>query len=312
MNERPIIDYLLTQHVFSDLIQYTPIQGGASGAKLFLVVTSNGEYVLKVFSKSNPQNRNQYDNFKKELDFYQWNQHTNLSYIPKVHYQEEHKDFGLLLVMDKYQPITSDMWTLDLMKQAMDIGAQLHSIPLEKVTPLNLEFHPCEINWEDSKKAYEDWLVVLNSHPGEFDVTLLHNIYKNLDILCPILNREQKCLCHGDFHPENFLTDGSNLYLTDWQNVKIGKCIGDFSFFISRGQGMGIPMEFDSLLNYYYERLSHYLAQIPSKHSLMQEYHASTLLCTFSFWSLFLHDATSAQIAVHYNEMKDAYDYLVK
>ena len=135
---------------------------------------------------------------------------------------------------------------------------------------------------------------------------LLDVIYKNLEEACSVLNSAPQYVCHGDFHPENVLSDGKQLYICDWQGVNIGKCVGDISFFISRGLGFGIQINTEKLLAYYCERLSEYIGIEIEPGILQREHSASTLFVTFSFWADYLKNASYERVAKHFLEMENA------
>lgn len=126
-----------------------------------------------------------------------------------------------------------------------------------------------------------------------------------------MLNAEPHSICHGDYHPENILSDGKNLLICDWQNIGIGKGIGDISFFISRALGFGIPMDEDSILDYYCQQLSLYRNKPVDKEVLLKEKAAANLLTTFSFWADYLQNSPIDRVAPIYRGMVQSYEFLI-
>lgn len=310
MDIQTITAYLTQKGIFIKAVSALPITTGASGAKLWRVETGGKTYVLKHAHPSFHSDPGLIAGYRKEFEFYKLNESLRLPYLPKVVHAELHDEYGILLVMDCYAPIPHERWDTDLQKQAVDLCARLNSLDIGRLSGLNLHFNPTTINREFTEKAYEDWKFVLGQHKGRFDEALLDEIYRNIDMVCPVLNNEPHYVCHGDFHPDNLLSDGERLYLCDWQNVGIGKCIGDISFFIGRGIGFGIPMNPDELLDYYCAKLSEYKGMRIAKTTLLKEKHASTVLTTLSFWANYLKDCPAERVAVQFDDMADAYRHL--
>lgn len=301
-----IINYLSNKGIWKKAVSFEPITLGASGAKLFTVNDGTKKYILKMAHKSFHCDEEQLISYKKEYDFYQLNQTLQLPYIPKILYSEIHPEYGILLVMDCYKAITHEQWDLDLQKQAVDLCAKLNSLPVEQLAPLGIQWKLTQLDADFTRNAYQAWIDVINEHDERFDRKLLDKLYKNLGEVCHILNSAPQYVCHGDFHPENVLTDGEQLYICDWQGINIGKCVGDISFFISRGMGFGIQMDDEMLLSYYCERLSKYTGTNIDLELLHKERSASSLLVTFSFWAHYLKNAPYERVADHFYEMEAA------
>lgn len=306
MKINEIINYLTNIGVWKSVVSFEPITLGASGAKLFTVDDGIKKYVLKVTHKSFHCDEKHFKSYQKEYDFYQLNQTLQLPYIPKIIYSETHSEYGILLVMEHYQAIAHEQWNLDLQKRAVDLCAKLNSIPLEQVASLGLSWTPIQIEEDFTRNAYQNWINVINEHEGRFDCNILDILYKNLGEVCRVLNTEPQHISHGDFHPENILTDGEQLYICDWQGIHIGKGAGDISFFMSRGMGLGIHMDADILLPYYCERLSEYTGKHISLETIQKESNATTLLVSFSFWAEYLKNVPYERVAQHFYEMVDA------
>jgi hypothetical protein len=301
-----VLQHLTEENVWGKVVSYEPITLGAGGAKLFTVNDGVKNYVLKVAHESFLSEEGRFVSYRKEYDFYQLNRDLQLPFVPNILYAEEHPEYGLLLVMECYEAITHDQWDPELQKRALDVCAQLNCVPVETLEPLGVQWNPTQIDEEFTRNAYQNWLEVISKHEGRFDRNLLDMLYQNLDEVCTVLNSKPQYVCHGDFHPENVLWDGTNLYICDWQGIHIGKCAGDMSFFQSRGMGMGISMDADELLSYYCERLSEYKGVKIDPETIRKECSASALLTTFSFWAYYLKNAPYERVAEHFNEMVEA------
>jgi len=301
-----VMNYLTQKKIWKKVVSYEPITLGASGAKLYTVNDGTKKYVLKVAHESFHCNKEQLKSYWKEFNFYQWNRELHLPYVPEIVYAEAHPEYGILLVMECYEAISHGQWDLELQKRAVDLCAKLNGMPLEKLKPLGLNWNPTQIEEDFTRNSYRMWVEVLEEHEGRFNRKLLDTIYKNLGAVCPVLNSSPQYVCHGDFHPENVLTDGKQLYLCDWQGINIGKCVGDISFFFSRGIGFGIPMDEEVLLSYYCERLSEYKSMSIDPETLKKERSASNLLTTFSFWANYLKNASYESVYGHFHGMEEA------
>lgn len=307
MNDNSIFTYLELNQVFTNVVTYEPITIGAGGAKVYIVTDGEKKYVLKHMPKYLHTDKNIDNSYEKELHFYEFNESLRFPYIPNSIFHENSNEHGIVLVMDYYSPIKKESWNLNLQKQAVDLCAKINSIPINKIDPLKLQHQKIEINKESTQKSYQDWKFVLNQHKEKFEDKVLDEIYENIELVCPILNSDPYCLCHGDFHPENILYDGKQMFVCDWQGINIGKSISDISFFISRGRGMGIDMKEEQLLDYYCERVSLYKNKNIDKEILLKEKYASTVLCIFSFWAQYLKNSSFEKVAIQYNEMVDAF-----
>lgn len=301
-----VINYLTKRRVWGRVVSFEPITLGAGGAKLFTINDGVKNYVLKVAHESFQCDEEVLKSYRKEYDFYQLNLKLRLPYIPEIVYAEMHSAYGILLVMECYKGIAHEQWDVELQKRAVNLCARLNSMPAKQLEPLGLKWNPTQIDEDFTRNSYRDWVEVLDEHEGRFDRKLLDEIYKNIGAVCPVLNSAPQYVCHGDFHPENVLTDGEKLYICDWQGINIGKCVGDISFFLSRGMGFGIPMDAELLLSYYCECLSEYMGIRIEKETLQKERSASALLTTFSFWAYYLKNAPYERVAGHFYEMAEA------
>ncbi|MBQ4591356.1 MAG: aminoglycoside phosphotransferase family protein [Clostridia bacterium] len=305
MEIREILNYLFGRDVPAE-----PITVGAGGAKLWKITYKNQRYVLKHAHPSFSCDPEWFEGYHKEFEFYKLKESLRFPFLPNIIHAELHGVYGILLLMDCYESIPHEQWTPNDQMKAVDLCARMNSLDTALLSGLNLHFCKTVIDRNFTEKAYEDWKFVFGQHRGRFDEALLNEIYRNIDMVCPILNAEPYYVCHGDFHPDNLLTDGEQLYICDWQNLSIGKCIGDISFFLGRGIGFGIPMEADELLNYYCTKLSEYMGTPIDKTTLLKEKYASTVLTTLSFWAHYLRDCSAERVAVQFDDMVTAYKYL--
>lgn len=311
MNISEVLGYLSEKGIMMQVQSIEPITVGASGAKLFHITADNKRYVLKVAHESFHHNQNMQNSYLRELAFNQTVKHEEFPFIPKVIYAEHHPKYGVILVMERYSSIPYKDWTVTMQKKAMDVCAAIHSISPSRLESLHLQRDEVRINEADAYHSFLEWCSVMQEHEGKFSKQRVEEIYNNIEIVCPILNKKPHDICHGDFHPDNLLYDGNQIYVCDWQGINIGKGIGDFSFFITRGTGFGLELNEAELLEYYCERLSLYKGESVDKNTIWKERYAASLLTTFLFWAEYLHHSTWERVAEPYQEMLTAYEFLL-
>ena len=298
-----VIDHLKENKVFHNVDHVEKVNVGSGGAQLFMINDSGNEYILKTSSP------NIDPSLLKEYKFYAIK--NSFHFIPEIIHTENHLDYGVIIVMKKYKTIKHEEWDYNLQLRAIDLCAKLNSMNKDKFTDLGIELNLVTLNGGFLKNSYDDWKYIVNKHNGDFDMEIVNDIYKNLDIVCPILNNGYQYICHGDFHPENILFDNDgNLIICDWQNIKIGKGIGDISFFIDRAIGFGINVNTDKLIEYYCMCLSKYTNSVIEKDILLKEKSAAALLSIFSFWAYYLKESDKERIFSFYDEMVNSFRYL--
>jgi thiamine kinase-like enzyme len=142
------------------------------------------------------------------------------------------------MVSQKYTPLNPGEWSKDLQAQAAQLCARINAMNWNDISAVLQE----KDNPEDNGDTYpletslKDWRLLHKRFPDIIDASLLKSMYDNFH---PLQAHYEKLpipmnLCHSDFHPENFLTDGHNLIICDWQEIKIGRGIDDIAFFVSR------------------------------------------------------------------------------
>jgi hypothetical protein len=296
-----IIDYLNKTKVFLNVLSVEEIKTGRSGAKLFLVVDNGVKYILK----NAPHSKD----YVKELSFYIFNKEVNLPFAPETLYMENHVYYGILIVMYFYEPIKHNKWDKKLIDKAINLCVQINTFDLNKLGSLNLKYNNIIIDQRLAKQSCEAWKYIINQHNNYFDEKIIDDIYKKIDMICPILNEEPHFFCHGDFHPENVLLRGEELLICDWQNVNIGKGIGEISYFISRALGFGIKLNEDEMIEDYCKKMSEY--KKISKFTLIMEKNASTLFTTFLLWPNHLKNNSRERVSLIYNGMVKAFNNII-
>ncbi len=305
-----VLSYIGRQGVFCGDFSAERISAGASGSAVYAVADRCGKYILKASQDTGGKDAHQSSPFAREYAFHTLNRRLKLPFVPKVVYAEKSPLYGYLLVLERLTPITHSDWDEALLRKTADACAQLHSLDANLFADLHLRREPVRIDREATDSAYREWQAVLRRHEGAFQENMLTEIHTHLDVVCPVLNRGSFCICHGDFHPDNIVTDGKRIYIIDWQNISVGKGAGDLSFFLQRSDGFGIPTNSELLFAEYAERLSFYTGRQCDETTLLRESSASALLTIFTFWAYFLKDAPRARVETFFNAMTEAYKCL--
>lgn len=303
-----IANYLEKKGIFIDIISVTPINLGASGAKLIDVTDRKGHYVIKHTDPSLRENdSNILSSYEREMEFYSLFQENISLPIPKVIYIERNSDYGSIIVFLYYKQIEFSIWNKDLLLKAIDFCAKLHSLDTNLIKRFGFQFKHISPDSNELHNSLNEWHYVLNQHDGYFDKEILNTIHKKFNSICNILNSPPYNICHGDFHANNILLDNEDIVVCDWQCVGIGKGAGDISFFISRGKAEGIVMDEDNLIGYYCERLSNYTKTEINKGDIYYVINASTVFTSFMYWAYYLKNADLNTVSEVYNKMINSF-----
>jgi aminoglycoside phosphotransferase (APT) family kinase protein len=303
-----IVNYLEKKGIFIDIISATPINLGASGAKLIDITDRQGRYVIKHTNPSLRQNHNNMlSSYERELEFYSLFQQNIPLPIPKIIYIERNSDYGNIIVFPYYKQVEFSLWSKDLQLKAMDFCAKLHSLDTNLINKLGIELKYISPDSNELNNSLIDWNYVLNQHDRYFDKEILKSIFMKFSDICNILNGPPHNICHGDFHANNIMLNNEDIVVCDWQCVGIGKGAGDISFFISRGKAEGITINEDNLIDYYCERLSNYTKTEINKIDIYNVINASTVFTSFLYWAYYLKNADLNTVSEVYNKMVNSF-----
>ena len=306
IDSNKIIEYIKTIAILGNIDHYDDINVGSGGAQLFIVVDRKGDrYVIK------NSGLNKDSSLLKEYKFYEINRKNKFSFVPETIHTEIHSEYGVIIVMKMYKHIKYDEWDHNLQLKAVDLCAMINSIDKNYFFDLDLKQNLITLNEDFLLRSYKDWIFVINQHNVIHGEKIIDEIYKNLDIVCPILNNGNQYICHGDFHPENILIDNEDFIICDWQNVKIGKGIGDVSFFVDRAHGFGIHVDSEKIIDNYCLCLSKYIGKTIDKKNILQEQSAAALKNIFSYWAEYLKDCSWEKVYPLYQKMVNAYKLLI-
>jgi aminoglycoside phosphotransferase (APT) family kinase protein len=305
-----LLNHMTTQRVFCRITRAEEITSGGSGATLLDVTDDNGRYVVKTTFNAPYIHEERLKSYKREYDFYGVCRKQRIPFAPEIIHLEQHDDFGIIVVMTYAGPVRRDEWDMDRQLQAVDLCARLASLDIHLLRDMPMAFREMKIDPEFSRHSYREWLSVVRQHHGRLDETNIARIYENLDMICPILNAKPHHVCHGDFHPNNILSDGEHLVICDWQNINIGKCAADFSFFLKRGFNFGIDQNNDALFEHYANQLSLHAREPIDRSTLWKETCAATVHNSFLFWPHPLKNAGFERVKSIYDGMVRAFGEL--
>jgi len=286
---------LLYQHGISQSPP-SPITNGASGAFIFDV---DGKYIVK-YARKTGNDPKIFNMFVKEYDFYRLYSDICSDFIPDVIFQTANQE-EIFIVLRKYAVINHDQWNDDLIKRAMQLCARINSID---ATFQETNDYGSDYDVYPLTVSLENWLSVQNRFPDHIDASLLNAMYENFDAINSYAKQLPipKTLCHGDFHPQNFLMDGDKLIICDWQTVGIGRGISDVAFFISRGSDMGISMNKNMMIEEYHKSMKYVELS-----DLYKNVAASDFYVSFKFWAEYLLESDISRVLSIYNSMAESY-----
>ncbi|MBQ5311746.1 MAG: phosphotransferase [Oscillospiraceae bacterium] len=263
------------------------IKTGMSGAKVYDI---NDELILKYITRDSVD-AGVFDTYSREALFYRMKTAERCGYIPEV-LMAEVDDEKIVLLMNKYDhPVrSSDEETICAVMTAL---ARIHA---DRRT---VDTHDTAKLPSDAEiQQYADgWRSVLGEHDG-FDAGSIGSIAKRISGIAVWHDTEKKVLVHGDFHWDNLLVSKSGeMVVCDWQGVTVGGASGDISFFISRSEADGLPLDTDMVLGCYcraYEALTgeHTDAAVIKRHMA-----AANVMTSFMFWHNFLHGNSRERVA---------------
>jgi len=299
---------LLEQHGISKN-QPLPITNGASGAFVFDI---DGKYIAK-YARKPERDTKIYNMFVNEYNFYQLYSGKCYDFIPNVVFQTANQD-EIFIVMQKYTAINHNEWNDDLQKRAMQLCARINSINIDNFNTVlqDKSGYGSDYDTYPLTVSFENWRLLQNKFPEHIDAALLNSMYE--DFTAINLYAEQlpipKTLCHGDFHPQNFLMDCGKLLICDWQTVGIGRGISDVAFFISRGSDMGVPINQNMLIEEYHKSMLKFTDEKIELSDFYKNVAASDFFVSFKFWAEHLQSSDISRVLSIYNSMVNSYKIL--
>ena len=299
-----ILKYLVNKKVVNENAKINKLNKGGSGANLFEINCSGGDYILKHYDTEAILKLGE-----KEYTFYNISNNFDLKYLPEVIFTEKHEDMGIIIVLKKYKDIDVAEWDLARQQTAADIIAQIHSKSDFFIKQLNIKNEPfVPPLTEELKKAYADWDSVLNKH--NINRAIFEDINKHFSYVIDFMRTHRNTFLHGDFFPDNCEVDKNNeMLLIDWQNCQLGSK-AEIAFFIIIGHDWGINIYENEIKKHYCERLSYYTGNSISTFELDMECNMTTIFVTYLHWANYLQDSGIERVKAIFGKMIDSYEWL--
>jgi aminoglycoside phosphotransferase (APT) family kinase protein len=186
---------------FGDVQSVSPISAGLSGAAVYSVTTSRGEFVLRVQT----ENRSAWANgtamhrLAADHGIAPPLEHVDDARAGSVSAKVQGIPLGTALAQPAVRPVA----LVDLVKRL----ATLHSIPLAAST--GPEFTPALAAslWrlQVTRPGFPGWATSLGARLAEASSV--------------VASDPRKVFSHGDLHPANILWDGARVWLLDWERA---------------------------------------------------------------------------------------------
>jgi aminoglycoside phosphotransferase (APT) family kinase protein len=222
---------LLGERVQGDLVEVRTMAGGASGSAVYALVVEQpaGEFVLKVASRPGLRER-----ARREVTFYR----ELASYVPVlvpgfvVGGEADGSTYHLLTAAGA--PAEAERWPE---QRWIELATELGRLHCEQVLVLAVARGATGRDPAPAEKiaAGERAWVELGYEK------LLAPVWGSFEDLGAAIRELPSCLCHGDWHLGNLLTDPADRFVwIDWQEVHVGRGPEDLALLWQRAEGDGL------------------------------------------------------------------------
>lgn len=276
----------------------TEIKVGQSGADVYEI---DGKYILKHVARQK-LNEELFVTYTREVSFYRNQMKQQRIYLPKV-LQAENSENEILILMKKYCRPKRDTINAELLQKIAKSLAALHTD-----TPPSFmckEQEKAELLSDQMiTECLCGWKSVLAEHPSSFKGDHLEEMAGKINTLITWHDSEDRVLIHGDFHWDNLLEDrNGNILFCDWQGVNLGGASGDLSFFLSRLNGDGIPIDATVFLDYYINAIWKLSGKQLQRQNIIRHMNAANVITSFLFWHEYLHGSSEERVGDIYGKM---------
>ena len=233
-----------------------------------------------------------WDSCLKEAKFYKEMMGAHYAFLPEI-FHCDFDDESVRLIMGEYKPIEKESLTDGDFDKSMKLLVQVHEMPLPNFLK-NEKSGPVEIPEDEIKNCLAGWKSIFDEHQAETSAILDFSKIQDLASCINQLNKDlyfdRSCLCHGDFHAENILSDekSGQLILCDWQNVSLNHPASDIAFFMSRLQGDGITLDENKIIDSYCASSKSGI----TKEEIKKQMAPANINTTFRYWHYYLHGSS--------------------
>lgn len=279
------------------------IRSGKSGAKVWEI---EDKYILKYVQKTELPEPEVFTLYQNEAYFYQFfepdNHKKRLPCLPET-LNVQVSDDEILILMKKYQELSKEKISEELLQKIMRVLAIIHS---QEIPPFlkTQQKQPEYLEETQINSCLAGWQSVLSEHPGKFDEEILRKAAEKINKVIEFHHAEEQILNHGDFHWDNLLQkENGDLVVCDWQGVGVGGASGDIGFLLSRLKADGINIEPRKVIELYcYERFLLTGKNI-SPEKLQMYIKAANFIVSFQCWYPYLYGSSYERVNGIYKEM---------
>lgn len=233
-----------------------------------------------------------WDSCLKEAKFYKEMMGAHYAFLPEI-FHCDFDDESVRLIMGEYKPIEKESLSESDFEKIMKLLAQVHDLPLSDFLKDSKQ-GPVQISDDEIQNCLAGWKTIFDEHQAEISAILDFSKIQNLASCINQLNKDlysdRSCLCHGDFHAENILSDekSGQLILCDWQSVSLNHPASDIAFFMSRLQGDGITFDENKTIESYCASSKSGI----TKDEIKKQMVLANINTTFRYWHYYLHGSS--------------------
>jgi aminoglycoside phosphotransferase (APT) family kinase protein len=227
---------LLGERVQGELVEVRTMAGGASGSAVYALVVEEpaGEFVLKVASRPGLRQR-----ARREVTFYRELASHVPVLVPEFVVGGESDESTYLVLAAAGVPAEAERWRE---QRWIELATELGRLHREQVLAVAVARGATGRDPAPAGKiaAGERAWVELGYEK------LLAPVWASFEDLGAAIRELPSCLCHGDWHLGNLLTDPAGRFVwIDWQEVHVGHGPEDLALLWQRAEvdGMNPPRE---------------------------------------------------------------------
>ena len=266
---------------------------GKSGAEVYLL---DDHKIAKFAEKSKLLEKENgfavWESCLKEAKFYKEKSSGQHAFLPQIFHCEFDEE-SVQIIMGEYKLIKKESLTDSDFDEIMKLLVQVHEMPLPDFLK-NEKSGPVEIHEDEINNCLAGWKTIFDEHSSEasdiLDFSKIQDLASCINQLNKDLYSDRSCLCHGDFHAENILSDekSGQLILCDWQSVSLNHPASDIAFFMSRLQGDGITFDENKIIDSYCASSKSGI----TKEEIKKQMALANINTTFRYWHYYLHGSS--------------------
>lgn len=266
---------------------------GKSGAEVYLL---DDHKIAKFAEKSKLLEKENgfavWESCLKEAKFYKETMGAQHAFLPQI-FHCEFDDEKVQIIMGEYKQVEKNNLSESDFDKIMKLLVQVHELSVPDFLK-NEKRDPVEIPEDEIKNCLAGWKSIFDEHQTEtsaiLDFSKIQDLASCINQLNKDLYSDRSCLCHGDFHAENILSDekSGQLILCDWQNVSLNHPASDIAFFMSRLQGDGITFDENKIIDSYCASSKSGI----TKEEIKKQMALANINTTFRYWHYYLHGSS--------------------